>query len=815
MTRRGASKAYANFSAGLVTEANQLSYPENAAIAMDNIDLNEDGSAQRRAGLKFDGVIANPIPVISSPIAVTATTVHKWSAVNGDPSVNIAVIQIANRLEFYYVRDGEMLSNCAVSTVNGVTADHLLLTDTEYPSDSTALLRDQTPLSTASGGGRLYVVGKYNDPFVIEFTAPETKWDKGSIETTTLSLKIRDFEIAEEGETFTDSMDAEFSLSGVKRQAFMSGAHMYNLGNQGWPSEELEGTVIIGDENQLRVADTTCITSTSNDPDSFSKDNKAAEYTWDTVDFFPTTQDLFHTYQAGSGSTISSQVSYSPWLLENDYVGTTPSPRGRFIKEAFFIRRAGIGNFGAFTASHPYILHEEFYEVVKAATRPTTVAFYAGRVWYTGLEGNNFSSNIYFSQIIGNTLKKAEKCYQEADPTAEEIHDLVATDGGFIGLEEVGKILKIAPIGPSLVVIADNGVWTISGDGDLSSFKADAFSIRKVSDQGAVSEGAIVIAKDVIYIWGNTSIIGVLTGPQGGVISQDISSDKIKSLYQQIVGESKESAFSIFDEGSNKIFWFYAEDLDVSFTSLKGKAFNKVLYWDISLGAFGKHSLEIQTDILPVATINANLLNLTDIEDPVTVTNGGQVQVTVDSDPLFTTTSVFTSEKSSIKILTLTGNSIDGYEYRFSDFSDITTFADWDNDHSSFLEGGFDSLGDILGKAKKAPLIQSHFERTEDGYTTDPINNELLLKNPSSCLVSYGWDWENSPYSNQFQAYKLLRNYTPVNEADDFNYDQTVVSTRNRIRGRGMSLGLRFESETGKDFRLLGYGILYTTRGRP
>ena len=833
MTRQSVTKAYANFSEGLVTEANKLAYPENAAIDMDNMDLNEDGSVQRRAGLRFDGVVVNPLAVTSNPLANTATTVHKWKAVNGDPSINIAVIQTASQLDFYYIRDDEMLATKA--------ADPITLVPAESSDVATTLLVEQTPISVASGGGRLYVVGKYIDPIVLEFTDPREmeppleKWDEGKVEETSLTLKIRDFEIAGEGEFFEDVSieiaepgayglpygtgefeEKTYSLAGEIKQGYCFGAQFYNLANQGWPSKigytnPLTDEFI--DDGILREDDAYLSTGTTGGSPFKGKPAKET-FEIEAIGFYPTTQDLYHSYQYGGGTSVTQQTAYNPYLIDNNYTGTTPSPRGRLIKDAFnIVRKAqGIQPKTHIFPEDPMRDNGFLDETIKAATRPTTVAFYAGRVWYAGLEGKRFTNNLYFTQIIGDTLQKAEKCYQEADPTAEEIHDLIATDGGVIGLEEVGKILGIAPIGPSLVVIADNGVWAISGDGDFTSFKADTFTVRKITDQGASSIGSISFAKDVIYYWGDTSIVGVLTGPQGGISAQDISSTKIKELYQQIAGVSKETSFSIFDEGSNKIFWFYADDLDPAFDNFHGKAFNKVLYWDISLGAFGKYSLAIQPNTLIVDAISANLLNLLTIEDPIT---DGGVQVTVDTDPLVSTTESFVSERSSIKLLTIVGNALDGFDYRFSDFSDIVTFTDWDNAYSSFIESGFDSLGDILGKAKKAPLIQIHFERTEDGFTFDSELEEYSLDNQSSCLASYGWDWEESPYSNQFQAYKLLRVYNPLSSEDTFDYDQTIISTRNRIRGRGISLGLRFESEAGKDFRLLGYGILYNTRGRP
>lgn len=790
MPRTAATKVYANFTGGMVTEANQLSYPENAAIDIDNLDINENGSIQRRAGLAYEGEITKNIPSTSNPIATTATKTSKWEAVNGNPDRNIAVIQVADRLDFYYIRDDEILSATPA-------AASISLVDTARASASTEILRQTTPISTVSGGGRLYVVGKYIDPFVLEFTEPATEWDTGTITQTTITLKIRDFGIAGEGETLNGGTH---TLDGSERQDYMSGAHFYNLANQGWPSKITASSLV---EKLAKVSDAA-------NPDTGASDANSAKYTYDQLSFFPTTKDQYHTYQAGGGDTVTKQIAFSPWLLENDYTGTTNAPRGRIIHEAFYIDRNASGNYGAQAASGDFVDNVVWTEVISSNYRPSAVSFYAGRVWYGGLEGNEYTNNVYYSQVVGDNLNNVGKCYQEADPTAEVINELVATDGGVLGLEEVGKIYKIAPIGPSLVILADNGVWVISGDGEFSSFRADAFSVRKVTDQGTINPDSVVFAKDVIYYWGATSLIALFTGESGSVVAQDISSAAIKTLYQDTTVFIKQNAFSVFDEAANKILWFYEDGLDSSYTSLTGKAFNKVLYFDVSLNAFGKYTLSISTSILPVAAINATTYSLLSIVDDVvdsgaTVTDGGEDVTTL--------TEMYVPSQSSIKVMTVTGNTTSGYSYRFSDFSNVTDFKDWDTSYTSYIEGGFDALEDIIGKGKQAPMIQCHFNRTETGFSES--GDELILDNPSGCLLSYAWDWETSPYSNPFQVYKLLMNYIPEDASDPLSYLKTVVSTRSRLRGRGTALGLRFESEEGKDMQLLGYGIVYSARGRP
>lgn len=798
MTRTAASKVYADFSGGYVTEANPLSYPENAAIDMDNMDLVENGTIQRRLGLAYDASEVISFPATLGLLTETATNVFKWDSVNGDPALNIAVVQVGDVLHFYYMRDDSISS--ATEAASAIT-----LSNTIRSSGSTSALRKSTDLQVASGGGKLYVAGKYVDPFVLEFTEPLVQYDTGTITQTTLNLKIRDFDIFKEGETVNG-----YSLAGEEEQDYMSGAHFYNLANQGWPSNASNFSV-----TDTQVSEVTATCSSASNPDSGTTDTNPARYTYDTtgVEFFPTIAHSFQQYQAGGGQTVSEQIAYSPWLLENDYTGNTPAARGKFIKEAFYIARKALGNVGAPANAFVSALTDAVIvdEIESSNTRPETIAFYAGRVWYGGLSGAGYTNNIYFSQVINDDIDKASKCYQEADPTAQTINELIATDGGLFNLEGVGKVYRMEPIGPSLAIVADNGVWVISGDGEFSSFTATSFSIRKVTDQGAVNSKSIVFAKDSMYYWGETALYRLQLDQAGALVAVDITSSTIKSFYQETNVFNKQGAFSVFDEGSNKILWFYSNTTDSSFNNVAGKDFNSCLYYDISLNAFGKYTMGITSSILPVSAVNTNVLTTVTVTEPVT---DGGVQVTDGGVDVTVSASRFVPDRTSVKLLTVTGNSTDGWSYRFSDFSNLG-FTDWGNDYSSYVETGFDSLGDIISKAKKAPILQAHFSRTEDGFTESLANpGEFTLDNQSSCLVSYKWDWGEAPLGNQFQAYRLLKNYTPTDATDPFSYDRSVITTRNRLRGRGTSLGLRFESEEGKDLRLLGYGVVFSNRGR-
>ena len=93
----------------------------------------------------------------------------------------------------------------------------------------------------------------------------------------------------------------------------------------------------------------------------------------------------------------------------------------------------------------------------------------------------SYSGFVFFSQtIIGDD--KFGSCFQEADPTSDEISDIIDTDGGTIQIPECSQILKIIPANASLLVFSDNGVWEIFGD--TGGFLATEFQVSKISSNG-------------------------------------------------------------------------------------------------------------------------------------------------------------------------------------------------------------------------------------------------------------------------------------------------------------------------------------------
>jgi hypothetical protein len=100
--------------------------------------------------------------------------------------------------------------------------------------------------------------------------------------------------------------------------------------------------------------------------------------------------------------------------------------------------------------------------------------------------------------------------------------------------------------------------------------------------------------------------------------------------------------------------------------------------------------------------------------------------------------------------------------------------------------------------------LTTHFKRTEDGFDVN-----LAPTHESSCFVQVKWDYDitgsYNAWSPEYQAYRYRRMYTPVDSNDTYDYGQSVISTKNKVRGSGSSLSVRFTAEDNKDCRILGW----------
>lgn len=73
------------------------------------------------------------------------------------------------------------------------------------------------------------------------------------------------------------------------------------------------------------------------------------------------------------------------------------------------------------------------------------------------------------------------------------------------------------------------------------------------------------------------------------------------------------------------------------------------------------------------------------------------------------------------------------------------------------------------------------------------------------------WDWADATHSGKWgvarQVYRQARPFIIADEDGPFSDGMPVVVTRNKVRGRGRALSLKFECQPGEDAHILGWSI--------
>jgi hypothetical protein len=81
----------------------------------------------------------------------------------------------------------------------------------------------------------------------------------------------------------------------------------------------------------------------------------------------------------------------------------------------------------------------------------------------------------------------------------------------------------------------------------------------------------------------------------------------------------------------------------------------------------------------------------------------------------------------------------------------------------------------------------------------------------NSCLMTAKWDFATSNNTGKHTEGREIYRLNSVRWAnsgnDEDNYEFITIETKNKVRGHGKCLVVRFESSPGKDFELQGWAL--------
>jgi hypothetical protein len=717
------------FIKGLITEAGELTFPEDASIDESNCLLERDGTRRRRLAVELETNNVNSTFTINNTFVFTT---GRWKNASGVAGLDFLVIQDGSTLRFYNTTAEPYSGNEESFSVD--------LTDYNFAgSVGPGLAKVQ--MDTVNGS--LVVTSEAIEPFYVEYDS-----DANTISTTKISPRIRDFEWLGDTASYTsDKANADTNRK-------------YDTANSGWS----------GTKGSAALATYLAVDSDGDGED----DNK-----------YP---PLTHPWY--SGKDTSGDFDVAEW--DKVFTGSTLTGNGSFILKFFSKNRSSVSGITGITTE-------------KENSRFKAVASFSGRVFYAGLTSSKNAGKILFSKYLDN-ITEAGRCYQQNDPTSEEISDLLDTDGGVISIPEASNILKLHVFGSSIFVFAENGVWQIMGVDGV--FKATEYSISQVSQIG-INNPQSFVSVEGVPIWWSKHGIHTLAFDQvsGRAQEQNLSIGTIQSFFEAIDGNARQQCTAVYDETNKRIHWFYPNNGE----AISNKK-NKVLTLDTTIQAFYPWTVadsETNTDYILGAEYYPGFGSKF-IDNDVITLEGDDVITSGNDDVVVSSLTELAQADANIVLMVFNGNTSKLTMGLFSG----TNFLDWGNtNYSSYAEAGYDFMGDLILK-KNAPYVQVYLRPTETGFSGSDVLGYTPVRE-SSLLVSSYWDFRTNTSSSPQQAYRLK--YTPVvNESSlgTWDYPEKVVTTRLKMRGHGRSMRLRFESEQGKDFVLLGFGILNAANTR-
>lgn len=758
-TKKSARAELNNLAKGFITEASPVNFPIGATLDEQNFELNKDGTRDRRLGMDYEqNFQSRTVNTLSDKPAFNT---FRWKNPGGVANTELLVVQVDNKLLFYR-NDRDTISE-------------------NFLQEFSILLSESRRVSITSVGKFLVVTSGAKEVQAFTYS------DAGVVSSFTYRLKIRDL----------FGLDDPYSISGSTvdiasdercdyRPTTMTDAHSYNLRNQSWA---------IAKESSTRGG--------LKDP--------IDEFKYEVTTEYPSNSDVVWT---GMYNYTTALELLSGLRVRRSNDGKTPAAKGFFIIDAL---DRGTSRLSEYQSNQTLQKFSTFgissLPLDSTPGGPASCAEFASHVFYAGFSGAvvdgdsrspDLSSYIMFSRLI-KTTEDLGRCYQDGDPTGRGTSDVVDTDGGFIRISGAKNITNLVALNDSLIVIAENGVWSIAG-GNQYGFTATNYKVDMVSSFGSVAKWSAVSDGVRVFYWSDNGICVVAKNQYGDFVWESVTEKTIKRFYENIELTSPEDVTGVLDVYENRIRWVYR--IGDRFTDLGS---TNELIFDLTLNAFYRFKIFRATNGPELLTaFNTPSFRVADFDDEVHVVNdlvlSGTDEVIIDS-------SVRQEGLRSVKYLVARKTTDTQYQITFSSYSD-PEFLDW----KSYDNIGLDAFAYLVTGAmtaddtsihKQVPYLIMHFKRTENGFEDDA--GDLIPINQSSCIVQSQWDWANTSNSNkwssEFQAYRYRIHYVPTGVLDEYDTGFQLITTRNKIRGRGRAFSFYMKTEPGKDCRMVGWSI--------
>lgn len=553
--------------------------------------------------------------------------------------------------------------------------------------------------------------------------------DAQTVTPETITLKIRDFEGALADNLAVDERPTS-TLAGL------TASHAYNLYNQGWTTDNLTA--------------------------------------WDTAQTtMPSNADVMWRFKDSSDNFDASTTS-----IARITSGNTPAPKGHYILTlADQDRNTASGLSGVSSTTTSY-------------QRPSVCAFFAGRVFYAGINYVGFNSNVYFTQIIERTDQYGN-CYQVNDPTSEDLFDLLPSDGGVISIPEAGTVYKMHTVPGGLCLFAANGVWFITGSTGLG-FTATDYTVQKIADIATISASSFVNIDGYPAWWNEEGIYMMGSNNTTSIPAiKSLTYGTFKTFYDGIPVTSKRFARGFYHKTDGQIRWVYRSTNTSQLNSLY--EFDRVLNHNVRTSAF--YPWTISASDVKVSGIISSELITRPISIVNVVDNSSNNVVDSNGNQVIAFTESGSQDQQFDKYLVTYPDGSGSWKFTFAD-RDNEGYVDWfkhDNigvNYESYLISGFKLQGQGVRK-----------------FQNNWINIYSRLDKPVQYKFQGIWDFANTgSTTNRWSTNQLITHD---------NLDYSNATRRLKVRGHGKVLQFRVSSVAGKFFDIIGWSSFQTGNAAP
>lgn len=746
------------FSKGLQTDLNPLNSQVDTTRDEVNFELHRDGTRSRRLGLNKElGGRDFQLNMGWEQLQGSSISTYLWEGAGGIASEIFVVVHVGPVLHFFK---------------NAGTMELIHTLTHGFGRSAT--------FQFGAVDGYLCFTNGTPDIGLVSYKST------GSVFTySQFRLKIRDqFGIQE---TINSRYETDDRYRGP-----LNWQHYYNLYNQGWGVPRRDWA--FGDPPLMDAVNL----GSNKSPTTSSPSN--SDVVWSGIDRKPVSETSPENFEA-----------FHFKLFDGITGADNKAAKGYFIIDAF---NRGSSRYSAWVNNKNN--YSQVGNLVSFGTPPgdvteggpTSVASHAGRLFFSGCRGEvvngdarspNYTNYVFFTQLIKNK-QDFSKCYQEGDPTSRESNDIVDTDGGFIVVSGAVNIHTMYSIGERLILIAENGVWSVTG-GSGYGFTATNYKVERLSGFGGIPNKSFVEFGGQGFFWGWDGIYTIAKNQFGDYEVNNLTKESNDRFFSSIPASARLNCQGFVDKARRQIRWVYIE----------GEPFvnaqTKELIIDLKFQALYPFSIA-QHPVNDAFVVGGVQLGDYSMGYSLNQVYSGSEPVYVGSEPVITDGLVQSTIDSNVKYITIyqTGNpSLCFCEYNQVDFEDWV-FTGSPVDAEAYMETNAFTGGDFAIK-KQVPWLTVAFAETEKALLPDDS-----ISQESSCIGRIMWnfshDSRSGKWSRDMQLYRRSRFFYGASDVDS---GFSLNITKTKVRGIGKGFALHVRTEPKKDCHIYGWNITLTS----